>query len=151
MDTDKNMKPQRHGDTEKHNKLIRAIFGVAKGKGIPAEDLRDVIAPSLINKRLSQATNRELGRVLDHITGGKIVGSKQYAVGRKQYESNIKGLKQEVVDLAAERFGENWEIPLNNLCKKFKVIKWQWLDVSHGKAVKETLLRLQGEGAYAVR
>ncbi len=61
----------------------------------------------------------------------------------KKYESSLAGLKQEVCSLAAERFGESWELPLNNLCRRFGVKRWQWLDVNHGKAVKAALLRLQ--------
>lgn len=61
----------------------------------------------------------------------------------KKYESSITGLKEEICDLAKARFGgDAWELPLNSFCARFGVKRWQWLDVSHGRAVKAALLRL---------
>jgi hypothetical protein len=64
-------------------------------------------------------------------------------VSWKKYESSIKGLRDEICDLAKARFGESWELPLNNFCRRFGIERWQWLDVNHGKAVKGALIRLQ--------
>jgi hypothetical protein len=66
----------------------------------------------------------------------------------KKYESSIKGLKNELCDLARARFGEAWELPLNNFCARFGVKRWQWLDVAHGKEVKAALLRLQKQNNF---
>lgn len=63
---------------------------------------------------------------------------------KKKYESSIVGLKEEIKDLAIARWTESgWEQPLNNFCRRFGIQRWQWLDVAHGKSVKEALLRLQ--------
>ncbi len=62
----------------------------------------------------------------------------------KKYESSVKGIKEEICDLARQRWGEEkWESALNALVRGFGVGHWKWLDVSHGKAVKAAIIRLQ--------
>ncbi len=101
-----------------------------------------------------QMSYQQLGELLDFFKGlGFKLKSKPSSVtsassavnksSRKKYESSTKGLKDEICDLARERFGESWELPLNNFCIRFGVKRWQWLDVSHGRAVKQALFRLQ--------
>src|SRR5574341_744574 len=51
----------------------------------------------------------------------------------KKYPSSIDGLRQELCDLAKERWGLEWERPLNSLCIHFGVRHWKWLDVAHAK------------------
>lgn len=60
--------------------------------------------------------------------------------GWKKYESSIKGLREEVVDLARVRWGDTWSSSLNSLCKKFGVDHYNFLDLSHGKAIKNKLI-----------
>ena len=75
----------------------------------------------------------------------------RHAPGPMPYASSIAGLREEITDLAKVRWTGDWEQSLNNLCKRFGVQHWQWLDVGHGKAVKETILRLNREGAKAAK
>ncbi len=78
----------------------------------------------------------------------------------KKYESSLAGLKDEICNLAWVRWGgikpgpgvspdSVWESPLNNFCQRFGVKRWQWLDVAHGKEVKNAILRLNCEGQKA--
>lgn len=122
--------------TDKRNHLLAALFAETKKKGIDADFLRDVIAKNIMAKRLSEATPQDIVKVLEHVTG------------RTRYESSLKGLKQEICDMAQKRFGLGWEPPLNALCRRLGVVKWQWLDLRHAKAMKETLIRLNEEGEY---
>ncbi len=123
--------------------MLGKLFISAQERGISQEDLRDHIAYELIGKRLSAASEKEIGIVLEHIVGPMKWRNREGAKDAKKYESSIGGLRAEVCDLARERFGESWELPLNNFCRRFGMAKWQWLDVEHGKAVKQALMRLQ--------
>ena len=66
-----------------------------------------------------------------------------------RHESSLPGLREEVRDLARERWGDGsagspqagWERPLNGLCRRFGVDRWQWLDVKHAKAIKAWLIK----------
>lgn len=60
----------------------------------------------------------------------------------RKYDSSMQGLKNELCDLARARFGDSWEAPLNSLCQRFGVKRWQWLDVAHGKELKAVILRM---------
>lgn len=126
-----NVKSKRHA-------LLGALFIAAAERGIDEHDLRDNIAPGLIGRRLSAASERQIGAVLDHIRG-TVTRSP-----RSGYASSIQGLRQEICDLARARWPE-WEQSLNAFCRRFGIQRWQWLDVSHGKAVKEALKRLDAE------
>ena len=125
----------------KRQALLGALFIAAEEHGIDQQELRDTIAPQLIKKRLSAASEQEIKVVLKHIAGPR------RHEGTKKYESSLQGLRQEVQDLARERFGESWEQPLNMFCRRFGVQHYRWLDVSHAKAVKEALIRLQKQKA----
>ena len=66
----------------------------------------------------------------------------------KKYDSSMQGLKDELCDLARGRFGvDGWEQPLNSLCQRCGVKRWQWLDVAHAKSVKEILHRMNRDDA----
>ncbi|MFQ5901494.1 MAG: hypothetical protein ACE5IH_08060, partial [Thermodesulfobacteriota bacterium] len=105
--------------------LRRAIFGEIKKQGIDSDDFRDITVPEIIGKRLSRASVRDMGKILTYLKGG--------------YESSRKGIIDEIIDLAKARFGDGFERPLNNLCKRFGISHYKWLDVRHGKALKKRL------------
>ena len=99
-----------------------------------------------------QMSYQQLGELLDFFSalGFKLRRKKGVsprprvpASPRPKYASSIAGLKEEITDLAKARFGESWELPLNNFCRRFGLQRWQWLDVAHGKEGKAALLRLQ--------
>jgi hypothetical protein len=71
--------------------------------------------------------------------------SKPHAPSPMRYASSLQGLREEIVDLAKQRWGadRSWEQPLNNFCRRFGISKWQWLDVAHGKEVKAAIIRLR--------
>lgn len=58
---------------------------------------------------------------------------------KKKYASSLDGLREEITDLARQRWGEEWERSLNALCRKFGVSHWRFLNVDHGKAVKQRI------------
>ncbi len=131
----------------KRQGLLAAVFAKAEKMGISQEEVRESIAPSIIKKRLSEADNKEVFRVLEHLI--MLAGRGMACHARtKRYESSLAGLKHEIIDIAKVRFGIGWEMPLNALCQRLAVQKWQWLDLRHAKAVKYTLLRLEREGQY---
>jgi hypothetical protein len=127
----------------KRNSMLGKLFITADELGIDREEVRNVIAPGLLHgKRLSAASEQEIAQVLTHLSAPSA------APREKKYASSLDGLKAEICDLARERFGDGppsdiWEEPLNNLCIRFGVKRWQWLDVAHGKEIKAALIRLQ--------
>ncbi len=128
-------------DQDRRRRLLAALFSHASDKGIGQDDLRDVIAPGLIGKRLSEASAKEIYQVLEHVAGKR-------KATKPRYESSLDGLRREVADIARERFGEDFEKPLNALCKKFGVDRFRWLNVAHAKAIRDRLKELQAEGPY---
>jgi hypothetical protein len=50
---------------------LAALFAEAGKRGIEADQLRNEIAPAQLGKRLSAASETELGRLLRHLTGGR--------------------------------------------------------------------------------
>ncbi len=116
-----------------------------------------------------QMTYQQLGELLDFFKGLGFKLKKQGPVARVQgsesskprthnpvpwtpkYPSSLQGLKANICDLARDRFGESWELPLNNFCRRFGIERWQWLDVSHGRAVKAALMRLERESVNACK
>lgn len=95
-----------------------------------------------------QMSYQQLGELLEFFSGlgfrvKRMRNEKPQAEGRKKYESSIKGLREEICDLARARWGASWELPLNNFCRRFGIQRWQWLDVSHGRAVMAALRRMQ--------
>lgn len=61
----------------------------------------------------------------------------------KKYPSTMQGLRDEIADLARARWGETWEHSLNTLCRKFGVDHHRFIDISHGKAIKAAIIRMQ--------
>ena len=152
MKTIRSHPPQAEGVRSTRDRLLAALFAEAKKKNIDAEFLRDVIAKNIIGKRLSEASPQELMKVLEHVTGKHGRNCQEETPdstkGVKKYESSRKGLIEELKDIAEERYGNDFEMPLNNLCKQFGVLRYQWLDMRHLKAVKAALIRLQEKGEY---
>lgn len=54
---------------DNRNECLAALFVKASTRGIDQAELRNEIAPAVIKKRLSQATAREIQRVIKHIEG----------------------------------------------------------------------------------
>ena len=128
-------------------KVLKAIFSEAARLGIPQESLREDIPQSLIGRRLSQATAGELIRVLEHVKGN----SKSEARNPKwqRYESSRDGLLKEVVDLARARFGEDFIVPLNNLCARFgESDGYRKMRIAALKELKRRLKELQRDDPW---
>lgn len=128
--------------------MLGALFCAAAERGISQEQLRDEIAPGLIGRRLSAADERQIADVLRHITGPAVRSQRSE---KFKYASSMQGLRQEIQDLAKLRWGEAWSGSLNNLCRKFGVDHYNFLDIRHAKEIKKWLNRegakeSQGEG-----
>jgi hypothetical protein len=82
--------------------------------------------------------------------GAKLSGHGQHnPVQRFVEEGSIKGLRNEIILIAKERYGEDFERPLTALCNKLNIRDYRSMDVRHAKAIKETLLRLQAAGPFS--
>lgn len=138
--------------------MLGKLFLEADARGIPRERVREEIAPGLLNgKRLSAASEREISLVLTHVAGpmkkqqprrGERIPQAHNSRTWKKYDSSIQGLRDEICDLAKARWGmESWERSLNSLCNRFGVKRWQWLDYSHGRELKSTIIRMQSADA----
>ncbi|MDG6005528.1 MAG: hypothetical protein E3K29_06725 [Candidatus Brocadia sp.] len=128
--------------------VLKALFAEAAKYGISQETLREDIAPCVIGKRLSDAKVREVARVLDHIKAlhGVPYTPKPTAGGGQwnRYESSKAGLLEEVKDLAVARFGQDFVVPLNNLCARFgESDGYRKMRVSALKEIKRRLKELQ--------
>jgi DNA polymerase III epsilon subunit-like protein len=121
--------------------MLGALFIAAAERGIDQQELRDEIAPGLIGRRLSAASERQIQIVLAHVAGPLKRGTRYDGRGtQKKYQSSIKGLREEIVDLAKVRWGDTWSSSLNSLCRKFGVDHYNFLDIGHAKAVKNWFL-----------
>lgn len=94
-------------------------------------------------------TREEASLLIERLVrmGGVITSVRKRGV-RLHEESSIEGLRREVVQIARERYGEDFEKPLKALCARLNIPDYRSMDVRHGKVLKETLLRLQTEGPY---
>jgi hypothetical protein len=102
-------------------------------------------------------THEEASFLIDQLVkmGGVITWAPKHAgQGRRipahrfAEESSIEGLRHEVIQLAKERYGEDFERPLAALCRRFEIDDYRSMDIRHAKALKETLLRMEAEGPY---
>ncbi len=98
-------------------------------------------------------TREEASFLIDRLVkmGGVITHdshTRPFPAHRFGEESSIEGLRHEVMQLAKERYGENFERPLAALCRKLHIDDYTRMDVRHAKAIKEALLRLEAEGPY---
>jgi gentisate 1,2-dioxygenase len=129
-------------------KLLAALFAEAAKLGIDSETLREDIAPDLIEKRLSKATPQEVFRVIEYITG-KGNPKSRMRNQKFKYESSREGLLQEIKDLAVERFGEDYIVPLNNLCSRFgESDGYRKMKIAGLKELKRRLIELQREDPW---
>ena len=143
--------------------LLKALFAEAAKLGIDQETLREDIAPGIIGKRLSKAKVWEVSRVLDHIhgrhtphnppvNGGRPASSPftgGIEGGRKRYESSRAGLLEEIKDLAVTRFGQDYIVPLNNLCARFgESDGYRKMRVAGLKELKRRLKELQRDDPW---
>ena len=125
--------------------MLGKLFITAAEHGISQEQVRDEIAPGLIGKRLSAASESEISQVLEHITGRRYRNHPH----PKQYPSTMQGLKDEIRDMAKVRWGSSdWENSLNNLCRRFGIDHYLFLDMRHGKAVKQRLIDWTKTGPF---
>ncbi|MDN3515342.1 MAG: hypothetical protein NG747_13220 [Candidatus Brocadia sp.] len=140
--------------------VLKALFAEAAKYGISQETLREDIAPGVIGKRLSKAKVQEVARVLDHIrelhsrdTEHRVPASTPLppAIGGqwKRYESSRAGLLKEISDLAIMRFGQEFIVPLNNLCARFgESDGYRKMRVSALKELKRRLKELQRDDPW---
>jgi hypothetical protein len=123
-------------------KVLGVLFTQAAELGISQSMVRDIIALNVNGKRLSKSSVKEIGRVIDHITG---------APRQRRYAAGIDGLRHEIKDIAMTRWRESWEKSLNAFCKSFGVSHWRFLNVNHGKAVKKRLKELNHKDAEGAK
>lgn len=128
------------------NSLLKALFSRARAVGIDSDELRDVIAPAVISKRLSEATPREVMRVLDHITtplSPPLKGGNKRGV----YPASRDGLIDELKDASRERWGQKYEKPLNAFINSHRktATHYRFLPTGTLKQIKERIKELNAE------
>lgn len=123
-------------DDEGYHRLLMRRFGKQSSRDLTREE-----ASSLIEELV------RMGGVISRQP--KHSGRSGIAASGIHEESSIEGLRLEVVEIAMERYGENFERPLAALCRKLNIEDYRSMDVRHGKALKDALLRLQAEGPYS--
>lgn len=160
------MKTQKR---DPRHSLLAALFVKAQNRGIDADELREDIAPTIIGKRLSEASAREIVRLLDHVTklyktaphptlprewGGEkeVPGSLSSPVEgedkkAKHYDSSRAGLIEELEDTARARWGAEFERPLNEFVNHNRKARthYKFLKVADMKALKERLKELHAK------
>jgi hypothetical protein len=124
-------------DDKGYRLLLMAWFGRESSK-----DLSHAEASFLIDQFVKMGG--EITWVPKHGFHGQRIPAHRFSE-----EGSIEGLRKEIILLAKERYGEDFEKPLAALCRRFKIGDYMSVDVRHAKAIKETLLRLQTEGPYA--
>ena len=131
------MKPQAKSKSPR-GKILGVLFASAAKLGISQEMVREVIALKVNKKRLSASSLKEIGRVIDHITGAPRV---------RRYAPGIGGLRHEIKDLAMSRWGNSWEESLNKFCESFGLSHYRFVDITKGKVIKRRLKEMSREGA----
>ena len=121
------------------HKLLRAIFSKAAKLNIGQDEIRESVADSVIGKRLSAATPKELLQVIEHLA--KLQGNKP----GKSYEASKAGLIAELEDIAEMRWGKGYETPLNafiNSSRKAAVTHYRFMSVTALKGIKNRLRKM---------
>lgn len=126
------MKPQSKAKSPR-GKILGVLFAKAAKLGVSQEMVREVIAQEVNGKRLSASSLKEIGRVIDHITGAPRI---------RRYAPGIAGLRHEIKDLAMSRWGDGWEDSLNKFCESFGLSHYRFVDITKGKAIKKRLKEL---------
>ena len=111
-------------DQDEYRMILRERYGVETSKDLTTEEASDL---------------------LEYFRGLGFPLQRPERAPLPKHESSLFGLREEVRDLALMRWGEGWERPLNALCRRFGVDRWQWLDVKHGKAIKAWLMEHRTE------
>jgi hypothetical protein len=144
--------------TRKQKQIIHILEHQLVRKGLLDERSYHLLLMGWFGKGSSRdLAQEEASFLIDQLVkmGGVITWSPKHAKGGQRTpahgfgeESSIEGLRHEVIKLARERYGENFERPLAALCRRFEIKDYRSMDVRHAKALKETLLRLEMEGPY---
>lgn len=122
-------------DDEGYHRLLVGRFGKQSSRDLTREE-----ASSLIEQLL------RMGGVISRQP--KRISRRRRQAGGFHEESSVEGLRLEVMEIARKRYGEDFERPLAALCRKLNVEDYRSMDVRHGKALKDALLRLEAEGPY---
>jgi Protein of unknown function (DUF1018) len=93
---------------------LAQLFAEAKKRGIEQDELRNIIAPSIIGHRLSEAKAGEVIEVIRHITGGTAEGFKPSPAAGS--------FKDRFSDLG---YRDGMATP-----KQLRMIEAMWMDVS---------------------
>ena len=123
-------------DDEGYHSLLMGRFGKRSSRDLTREEA-SLLIEELI--RMGGVTSGQPKRISPR---------RRLKAGGFREESSVGGLRLEVVDIARERYGKDFEKPLAALCRKLNVEDYRSMDVRHGKALKDALLRLQAEGPY---
>jgi Bacteriophage Mu, GemA protein len=144
--------------TKKQKQIIHILEHQLIMKGRLDEKGYRLVLMGLFGKESSRdLSNAEASRLIDQLLkmGGEIMpaqkrGSHVQRIPAVKFDEpgSLEGLRHEVIQLAKERYGEEFEKPLAALCRKLHINDYTSMDVRHAKAVKETLLRLRSEGPY---
>lgn len=123
--------------TTNRAKILSALFSKAAKMGIDAEALREEIAPSVIKKRLSEASAQEIVRLIDHVTGLDTRDRSYSSRDGFKYDSSRAGLIEELKDAGRARWGAEFEGPLNAFVNSHLKVKtnYRWLKVAALKAL----------------
>lgn len=130
---------------EPRQKLLAALFAKARDFGIEGDELRERIAPAVINKRLSDATTQELFKILEHVTG---LYKKS---GYKKFDSSRQGLIQELEEAARVRWGEEFRKPLIAFINSHRgktVTHYRFMRIAELKAFKDRIKELNKRDAH---
>jgi hypothetical protein len=122
-------------DDKGYHRMLMEWFGRGSSKDLTREE-----ASFLIDRLV------KMGGVITHDSHTRPIPAHRF-----EEESSIEGLRHEVMQLAKERYGEDFERPLAALCKKLHIDDYTQMDVRHAKAIKEALLRLEAEGPYEAK
>ena len=123
--------------------LLAALFVKAKNRGIEPDELREDIAPIVINKRISEASVKELVSLIEHITKYKNPSNTE-----RKYPSSRDGLIQELEDAARARWSDGWTQSLNAFVNSHSdkaVTHYKFLSVAALKAIKGRIVELNKE------
>jgi len=141
-------------ETKITKQMIKAIKTKQRALKMTDDAYRALISDRYWQNSCTALTETEGHDLLDYLDslGRGIEGFRKGAVRpyrQKQYESSMKGFREEICALAQQRFGEGWEKPLNKLCLAVAYIDhYKFLDYAKATAVKDALVKLEARGPY---
>lgn len=146
------------GPTKKQKRIIHILEQQLIRKGLLDDKGYRLLLSVWFGRQSSlDLTHEEASFLIDQLVGmGGVIsrvpghGSSRGRIHAERFheESSVEGLRNEVIQIARERYGEDFVKPLEALCRKLNIEDYRTMDVRHGKALKKTLLRLQAEGPY---